>query len=122
GGKVVSRASLAKMTTPFKEEYGFGLIIHSDNGHKQIVHAGGINGFGTQLAWYPDDKLVIVVLDNIANGATGQVMANLAAINFGRPVTLISERKVVPVDSKVLQRYVGRYELRPDFVLEITLD
>jgi CubicO group peptidase (beta-lactamase class C family) len=110
------------MTTPFKSDYGFGLIIRDEKGHKRFWHNGGINGFGTALAWYPDDRLAIVVLDNIATGASGQILDQLGDVTFGRPVLLASERKEVAVDPKMLAAYVGRYELRPDFVLEITQD
>jgi CubicO group peptidase (beta-lactamase class C family) len=122
GGKLLKPASLNKMTTAFKEKYAFGLGIDDDHGHLRYSHNGGINGFSTQLAWYPDDKLIIVVLNNISTGATGQIFTDLAAISFGKPVILTSERKEIAVDPKVLQRYVGRYELRPDFILEITQD
>lgn len=122
GGKLLSPASLKKMTTPFKDNYGFGLIIHPEDGHNQIWHAGGINGFGTALAWYPDDHLAVVVLSNVApsTGAPARIMSSLAAVTFGKTVVLASERKEVSADPKVLARYIGRYELRPDFVMEIS--
>jgi CubicO group peptidase (beta-lactamase class C family) len=40
GGKVLSRASLDKMTTPFKDDYAFGLSVHTTDGHKVIGHGG----------------------------------------------------------------------------------
>lgn len=122
GGKLLKPASLKKMTTPFKEDYGFGVIIHDDGGHKQISHAGGINGFGTALAWYPQDRIAIVVLDNIGgSGAAYTLMTQLAAVTLGRPVVLASERKEVPADPRVLARYAGRYQM-PMGVMEISQD
>jgi CubicO group peptidase (beta-lactamase class C family) len=121
-GKVLKPASLKKMTTPIKEEYGFGLGIHDDHGHLRYAHNGGINGFGTALAWYPGDHLAIVVLGNVSNGDPNLMMMQLADITFGRPVILPSERKEIPADPKTLDHYVGRYELQPGFVLEITRD
>jgi Beta-lactamase. len=53
GGKVLKPESLAKMTTPFKQDYAFGLGVSSNNGHKMIAHDGGIEGFNTSLATYP---------------------------------------------------------------------
>ena len=46
------------MTTPFKNNYGFGLNVGPD-GHKMMEHGGGIDGFSTDLAYYPDDKLTV---------------------------------------------------------------
>src|SRR4029078_2759772 len=50
GGKLLSAASLQKMTTPFKNNYAFGLGGSSPNSRKQISHNGAINGFNTMLA------------------------------------------------------------------------
>jgi CubicO group peptidase (beta-lactamase class C family) len=49
-GKLLSAASLKKMTTPFKETYACGLSVRTINGHKLIAHAGGIDGFEAVLA------------------------------------------------------------------------
>lgn len=124
GGKVLKPASLKKMMTPFKEEYGLGIMMHDDGGHLQVTHGGGINGFGTSLAWYPKDKMAIVVLDNVApsTGAPGNIMNQLASVMLGRKVVLASERKEVPADPRVLAHYVGRYLIRPEAVMEITQD
>src|SRR5262245_18301388 len=45
GGKVLSAASLKKMTTPFKNDYAFGLTVMRVNGRNWISHNGGIEGF-----------------------------------------------------------------------------
>ncbi|HKX65014.1 MAG TPA: serine hydrolase [Rhizomicrobium sp.] len=119
-GKLISPASLKKMTASFKDNYGFGLFIRDEKGRKQFWHNGSINGFATALAWYPDHRLAIVALSNIAPGAATQMLSQLADVVFGRPVLLASERKEVSADPKVLARYIGRYELRPDFVMEIS--
>jgi CubicO group peptidase (beta-lactamase class C family) len=73
GGKVLKAASLTKMTTPFKDDYAFGLAVHSSHGHKVIEHGGGIEGFNTQVSYYPDDKLVAVVLANLNGPFAGQI-------------------------------------------------
>lgn len=112
------------MMTPFKDEYGFGIMMHDDGGHLEVSHGGGINGFGTSLAWYPEDKIAVVVLDNVApsTGAPGNIMNQLASVMLGRTVVMASERKEVAADPKVLAHYVGRYQIRPEAVMEITQD
>ena len=65
GGKVISAASLAKMTTPFKNDYALGVVVQTASGRKVVQHGGGIDGFNTFLAYYPDDKLTVAVLANI---------------------------------------------------------
>ncbi len=121
-GKVVSQESLAKMTTPFKNDYGFGLIMRKVDGHRQVWHNGGIDGFTTDMRTYPDDHLTIIVLDNIATGAPADIANKLADVSFGKTVLLTSERKEVPVDAKILARYVGHYQLSPAFAIDVTVD
>jgi CubicO group peptidase (beta-lactamase class C family) len=121
GGKVLTAASLAKMTTPFKQDYAFGLGVSTQNGHKMIAHDGGIEGFNTALAYYPDDKLVVAVLANL-NGPAGQIAGNLAKVALGEKVLLPTERKEITVSPEILKQYVGTYELTPNFSLAITLE
>ena len=132
GGKLLSPASLQKMTTPFKDDYACGLGVHTVNGRKVIEHGGGIEGFNTMLAYYPEDKLTVVVLSNMNGPATPGIASKLAALAHGEKVVLPSERKEVRVDpklfdgyvgnSKLLQRYVGQYQLASNFILTITLE
>ncbi len=65
GGKLLSAESLKKMTTPYKDDYAFGLVIKTYAGSREFSHNGGINGFSTSLAYRPDDDLYIVVLSNM---------------------------------------------------------
>jgi CubicO group peptidase (beta-lactamase class C family) len=122
GGKLLSAASLEKMTTPFKSDYAFGLAVHTANGRKVIEHNGGIEGFNTALAYYPDDKLTVVVLANLSGRAPESIAGNLAALAHGEKVVLPSERKEVTVSPAILEKYVGTYELMPNFDLVMTLE
>ncbi len=122
GGKVLSPASLQKMTTPFKENYAFGLAVSTANGHKLFEHGGGIEGFNTHLAYYPDDKLIVVVLANLNGPAADDIALKLAAVAHGETVVLASERKEITVAPAILANYVGTYELSPDFALVMTLE
>jgi CubicO group peptidase (beta-lactamase class C family) len=122
GGKLLSAASLAKMTTPFKNDYAFGLAVHAVNGHKVIEHGGGIEGFNTDIAYYPEDKLTVVVLANL-NGGVPETIANaLAQVAHGEKVVLPSERKEITVSPAVLGAYVGTYQLTPDFAIVVTFE
>jgi len=122
GGKVLSAASLAKMTTPFKDDYAFGLTVAMQDGHKRIQHNGGIEGFNTALAYYPDDKLTVAVLANINGSAPDAMYVKLAAVALGSQVTLPSERKEITVAPKILEQYVGTYEMAPKINMMVTLD
>jgi len=120
GGKVLSAASLAKMTTPNKADYAFGLMVHTLRGRKVIEHGGGIEGFNTVLRYFPEDKLTVIVLGNQNGGVPDAIGRSLASVAHGEKVTLISERKEVHLDPKVFDGYTGRYQLTPDFMIAMT--
>jgi CubicO group peptidase (beta-lactamase class C family) len=122
GGKVVSPASLRKMTTPFKNDYAFGLVVQTKDGHTVVQHGGGIEGFNTFLAYYPDDKLTVVVLANINGNAPGAIAAKLATVAQGGTVTTTAERKEITLPASTLERYVGTYEVAPGINMWIRLN
>ncbi len=122
GGKLLSAASLEKMTTPFKSGYALGVGASTANGRKQISHGGGISGFNAFLSYCPDDKLTVAVLGNL-NGNAPQEIANLlASVARNEKVVLPSERKEISLSTEVLEQYVGVYQLSPAFTLTVTVD
>jgi CubicO group peptidase (beta-lactamase class C family) len=64
GGKVITEASLAKMTTPFLSNYAFGLKVEQRRELKVIMHDGNIDGFSTVMHYWPNQRITVVVLAN----------------------------------------------------------
>jgi CubicO group peptidase (beta-lactamase class C family) len=122
GGKVLSAASLARMTTPFQSDYALGVGVRTVSGHKVIDHGGGIEGFNTFLAYYPDDKLTVAALSNLSGRAPQQIVTRLAALARGESVELPSERNEISVAPQILEQYVGTYELAPKINMMIRLE
>ncbi len=121
GGKLLSDASLRKMTTPFKNGYAFGLIVQEEKGRRVIQHGGGIEGFNTFLAYYPEEKMTVAALGNLNGNAPQQIVGRLAAVAHGEQVQLPTERKAISVSAAVLKHYVGVYELAPGIDISMTL-
>lgn len=73
-GKLLSKASLDLMYTKGetvygrKVPYGFGFRINTKD-QKTIYHHGKWNGFSTSLTLYPEDKLVIIILEHTSYNA-----------------------------------------------------
>ena len=122
GGKVLKAESVARMTTPFKNQYAFGLVVDTTNRHKVISHGGGIEGFNTELAYYPEDQLTVVVLANVNGPAPEEIARKLGALAHGETVTMPGERKEITLDPEVLSRYTGAYQVAPGATMLITLD
>lgn len=122
GGRVLKPASLQKMITPFKNDYGCGLTITTVNGHKRIEHGGGIQGFNAELVYWPDEHMTVVVLANLNGSAPSDIAADVAATVHGEKVTLPTERKEITLTPEQLKPFVGRYSLTPEVNVDITLD
>jgi hypothetical protein len=88
-----------------------------------IDHGGGIEGFNTYLAYYPEDELTVVVLANLNGDAPEGIATRLAAIVHGDKVEpLPAERRAITVAPTILEQYVGTYELAPNINIMITLE
>lgn len=122
GGKLLSPASLQKMTTPYRHDYALGVGVQTVNGRKVIKHGGGIEGFNTELDFYPDDKLTVVVLANLNGEAPGEIATKLAAVAHGELTTFTSEQREISVPESVLRQYVGTYQIQPGVDVTMTLE
>jgi CubicO group peptidase (beta-lactamase class C family) len=110
GGRVVSAASLRKMTTPFKDDYGLGLYVRTVDGRRIMTHGGGAPPFAN-LSWFPDREISVVVLGSVPTVAAPEIAAFLGTLAHGGTVTLASERKSIQLPPNVLARYAGVYGL-----------
>jgi D-alanyl-D-alanine carboxypeptidase len=113
-GRVISAASFAQMTTlrTFaldKEQYGFGMQLADLAGHPIVSHDGAIDGFGSRLASYPRDSLVIVVLANTTAFVGAPLERRIAAFALGLPNPAPHDLPVSPADAA---RVVGRFRAR----------
>lgn len=119
GGKLLMAASLAKMTTPFKDDYALGLFIRTGSIRKTIDHSGWVPGFVTFLTYYPETKVVVAVLSNVDSNALGPIVGQLGAVAHGDLVKLLSERKAIRLPVGILSRYTGAYETADGIVFKV---
>lgn len=85
-GAVVSPESVGRMTTPEggTSSYGYGIGVSDLAGHRKLGHNGSLPGFSSQLDYYPDDDLVVVVLAN-SPAAVGTLADAVARVVLGLP-------------------------------------
>jgi CubicO group peptidase (beta-lactamase class C family) len=120
GGKVVSKESLIKMTTPGHGNYGYGLMIGpTPSGKTVIAHGGGIYGFSTNMLRFSSDGVVAIALANRETQAVGPIAQGLAGLAMGEDVKPRPVRVEVTVAPDKFDRLVGEYPLRPNFVLKV---
>lgn len=121
-GKVFKKPeTLTRMLTPAKDNYAYGLEVATDTkGRKHVSHGGGIEGFLSEASYYPNQKLFVAVLVNNDRAPATEVMRNLMAIYDGETVKLPKKRVAIKVDAKILDAYVGEFELSPAMKFRFT--
>ncbi len=127
----------------FLANYGLGWMIGSYRGHYSVEHGGNINGFSANVAFYPTDKLGIVVLTNQSvSKVPGVITSSIADIMFGlkrvdwngeakaateKANKAKKELKKTPIISNTnpshpLKDYVGSFENDAYGIIKITLE
>jgi len=127
GQRILSEESVREMHTPrFGGDYGFGFwMVHdSASGHTLIHHGGAIAGQRAFLIGDLDARVGVYYMTNsdYLPDATPPAQSEIvyAALKLLRGESYVprSPRKGIAVDDKVLNSYVGTYELgRGSFVV-----
>jgi len=122
--KLAARKSLDEMFTPAKGDtgYGYGWSMGKRFDRQTIGHGGGIYGFATQITRFPADRVTVIVLSNVQGAPAGKVANDLGAIVFGAAYEVSKERKEIAVEAKILEKYVGQYQIPPSIVITVTLE
>jgi len=121
GGKLLTPASLRKLTTPFRSDYACGLHVNRVNGRLMIEHDGNNIGFNSDMAYYPEDGLAVIVLANLNGTVTGKITTALSAAARGETLALSPPPREIALPKEVLARYSGKYQF-PDYSLEMTIE
>jgi CubicO group peptidase (beta-lactamase class C family) len=121
GGKVISKASLQKMTTPSKGDYGLGVYIRTLDGRRAATHGGGVPPFAN-LTYFLDRGISVVVLGNVSTSPSAEIAGFLGALAHGDNIQLMSERKAIALAPSALARYAGVYEFAPGQTFTVSVD
>jgi CubicO group peptidase (beta-lactamase class C family) len=108
--KIISAPMLAKMTTPYLHDYGYGLSIDSFNHYLRIAHGGAIPGFTSYMSVFPAKNISIIILSN-DEGNSDQIGNAIAADLFDMPVQMPYKPVEKAINVAVLKRYIGKYQL-----------
>jgi CubicO group peptidase (beta-lactamase class C family) len=120
GGKLLTPVSLRKMTTPFKSDWACGFYVKHVDGHLMVEQSGGAIGFNADVAYYPEEKLAVIVLGNLNTAGILKITTALAEVLHGETITT-SLPKAIVLPREVLARYVGTYAFPDDDDFVVTL-
>ncbi|GAA4344763.1 serine hydrolase [Flaviaesturariibacter amylovorans] len=88
--------------------YGYGVFLGPAPYGPQRYHSGGWPGYTTYLSHTADKDFSIIVLSN--NGSNAPAVATaLAHLLHGLPVEFPYVHTEIPMETALLERYVGRY-------------
>jgi len=116
--KLLSRKSIEKMNTPYKNNYGYGVFIETNNNRRVVQHSGGCEGFLTEIHRYVDNNFAVVILSNYGFTAVNKLCNEITSIAFGEKYEMPKKPEVFPISDNVLENYLGVYE-EDGFKLEL---
>lgn len=108
-GRLVKESSLLKMKT-IVDGYGMGLFQVPFGNKRAFGHNGGIDGFSSNTAFFPEDSLSIAYCTNGQRYSMNDILIGVLSIYFDKPYSIPTFKEsgysVVPTE---LDQYVGVY-------------
>lgn len=109
-------------------KYAMGINVDAYEGHKRFIHNGGLAGYRTILAVYPDQQLGLIIFGNGADSELYSKIDQLSALLIGKKITTsqkiqaaISAPDRVEIDSATLRKWSGDYIAENGYRLRISL-
>ena len=121
-GRVLSPDGLREMLTvvdvPKKEsltlQYGMGIAHSTIGGLPVIGHNGGLNGYLSEVMWFPDEKVTVVALSaampNPPRMEPSELVADAARALLGPEMAAHAPKLDPTINPKVYADYVGHYD------------
>jgi CubicO group peptidase (beta-lactamase class C family) len=96
-----------------------GWHVLKANNHDLILHNGGTGGFRSFMGYNASSGTGVVVLSNTH---TSVGVDDIGRHLLDPTLTLAKTHQEITVDPSLFDRYIGRYELAPDFTIAVTRD
>lgn len=106
-GQLISTQSLDSMKA-INQGFGRAMFSFPYFEKKSFGHTGGIDGFRSFLAYFPEEELTVTVLSNGLNFNNNDLLLAMLDSYFGREWAL-PQFKATKLSSEQLQAYVGTY-------------
>ncbi|MFN2567169.1 MAG: serine hydrolase [Gemmatimonadaceae bacterium] len=119
--RVMRSAQEPRNTVNPNTDIGLNWQIMKFGNKKIIAHGGATQGFRAFVGFDPDARVGAVVLANYP-APTADFVLHLINPSIPLSGAAVAERVEVDVPESVLRKYVGEYELRPTFAINVTLE
>jgi CubicO group peptidase (beta-lactamase class C family) len=140
-GRLLSSDLARQMLSLQQDGMGLGFVVREDGAHGHFAHSGGNTGYFAHFEMLADTGQGVVIM---TNSDAGQALAPLLIAGvaneydwplpdrrqlsdtraervFAQHDRVANQRIKIDLDPAVLSRYVGKYQLAPDLLFNITL-
>lgn len=120
---LVSTETVRSMLTPQVGDRGLGFIIQ-DEGDKLNFHLEGENkGYVCYMVAYPARGQGAVIMTNSDNGSylIDEILRGISEV-YDWPHFETETKKLYRLKEGILNQYVGRYQMTPDYILTVTYE
>jgi CubicO group peptidase (beta-lactamase class C family) len=108
-GRLVKESSLLKMKT-IVDGYGMGLFQVPFGSKRAFGHNGGIDGFSSNTAYFPEDSLAIAYCTNGQRYPMNDILIGILSIYYNRAYSIPNfNAPVFLIDASELDQYIGIY-------------
>jgi CubicO group peptidase (beta-lactamase class C family) len=120
--KVLTKASVERMTTSFMDRAGLGFFIEPHGNATYFGHGGSNEGFRCELLVNKEKGYGAVVMVNSDNGQILREVIRGLAREYGWDEFLPAPHEPLSLSEAQLKEYAGRYQVNPDRVWTIRLE
>ncbi len=117
--RVLRNAQEVRNTVNDDADIGLNWLVRKVGESRIITHGGATRGFRAFVGFDPDTRVGAVVLANSSHGI-GDIGYHLINPEFPLTSAPVVDREEIEVAQDILTSYVGEYELRPSFVMNVT--
>lgn len=103
---ILNDTSKIEMQTPFKSNYGLGLMITKENQDTMLFHNGRTPGFNSSIAYLKNSKLAVITLDNVDGRFP---VANIIREFYSKGKATAIKYTSYPIEGEELQEYAGNF-------------
>ncbi|CAN5129209.1 hypothetical protein BH20BAC1_BH20BAC1_28330 [soil metagenome] len=132
GGTILHDSSLQAALTPAKLKngetispfygYGLGLGMGKYRGLGYVQHSGGLHGFLTQLSFYPNDSLTVVMFTNTSDPQINLDPNKIAEAFLWKKMEKQENFQESNDTLTNLHDYEGRYNLAGRLIINVTVE
>lgn len=100
---------------------GIALFWNRRQGGATLEHTGGTLGYRSFLGIHPERRIAVVMLANTASDRVDDIAREAFALFLGNPVERVPIHAPIALPRKILERFVGSYELSPTERIRVRL-